>query len=316
MLTSIRGLAAASLFAGAALIAAPALAETTDLPADAAPAAADNGAVAVADTAAPSAAPTASDVDLTDLALVRAAMPVEAATASHGEGEENGGFSVTGNGTIVSDYRFRGVSLSGGDPAIQGGFTVAHTSGVYVGTWGSSINDGGTGLYGDMEWDLFAGWSGAVAEGVSVDVGLLYYAYPTKAKGAVSNYWEPYFTLTGTIGPVTAKAGINYAWSQDLLANQDNIYLHTELSTGIPQTPITLSAHLGYVDGIQAPDYLLGLSTDKSAWDWSIGASATVLGHLNLGVTYVGVDAPATKRAGLDKGFTDGTVVVSVGASF
>ena len=44
-----------------------------------------------------------------------------------------------GNVSLTTDYRFRGVSLSGGDPAIQGGITATHDSGFYVGAWSSSI---------------------------------------------------------------------------------------------------------------------------------------------------------------------------------
>ena len=97
--------------------------------------------------------------------------------------EADSSVTVTGSVGLVTDYRFRGVSLSGGDPAVQGGMTLTHDSGFYVGTWASSIDDGGTDIYGDVELDLFGGWSGNVAEGVGLDVGLLYYAYPTNAAG-------------------------------------------------------------------------------------------------------------------------------------
>jgi uncharacterized protein (TIGR02001 family) len=224
--------------------------------------------------------------------------------------------AVSGNVTLVSDYRFRGVSLSGGDPAIQGGITVTHQSGFYAGTWASSIDDGGTDFYGDMELDLFGGWSGNVAEGVGLDVGLLYYAYPTNAKGNNAEFFEPYVNLSTTLGPVQAKVGANYAWDQNAIGSQDNLYVHTELSAGIPQTPLTLSAHLGYNSGPLSPDYTLGLSGDKTAWDWSLGASATVLGKLTLGVSYVGVEANAVKAAGFSKGFTNNAVVGSLGVSF
>ncbi len=217
--------------------------------------------------------------------------------------------TVSGSVTLASDYRFRGVSLSGGDPAIQGGITLTHESGFYVGTWASSIDDGGSDVYGDMELDLFGGWSGDVAEGVGVDVGILLYAYPTNAAGFKAQYWEPYATVSGQLGPVEAKLGVNYAWDQSSLGNDDNLYIHTELSTAIPQTPLSLSAHLGYTNGVLAPPLLAG-AVDDTGFDWSIGASATVLGGLDLGVSYVGVEGPSIK------GFTDDAVVFTIGASF
>lgn len=225
------------------------------------------------------------------------------AFAQEAEEDAPSSVTVTGNVTLVSDYRFRGVSLSDGDPAIQGGITVTHDSGFYVGTWASSLGDSTAGVYGDMELDVFGGWSGSVSEGLGLDVGLLYYAYPTNPSGVDAEFFEPYVTLTGTLGPVTAKVGANYAWDQKALVD-DSLYLRTDLSTALPNTPLSLNAHLGYTDGAFSFD------PDGESFDWSVGASATVLGSLTLGVSYVGVEAPTVD------GLTDDAVVFSLGASF
>lgn len=47
--------------------------------------------------------------------------------------------TVSGSVGLVSDYRFRGVSQSDENLAVQGGFTIAHESGLYIGTWGSNL---------------------------------------------------------------------------------------------------------------------------------------------------------------------------------
>lgn len=237
-----------------------------------------------------------------------------AATPALAEEESTSDISVSGNVALVTDYRFRGVSLSGGDAAIQGGIDISHSSGFYVGTWASSIRGG---LYGDMELDIYGGWTGEVTPGLTVDAGLLYYAYPGSTKGfGPYDYFEPYLSLSTDIGPVNATVGVNYAWDQKSLGSEDNLYLHGELEAGIPNTPITLSAHIGYTDGVLAPDYLNGLSNDKSAIDWSVGASATVLGGLTLGVSYIGVEDGALKSAGWDKDYTDDAVVGTLSYSF
>ena len=147
-----------------------------------------------------------------------------------------------------------------------------------------------------------------MSEGIGLDVGLLYYAYPSNAKGVDAEFFEPYATLSGDLGPVTAKLGINYAWDQKALAD-DSLYIHTELSSGIPTTPLTVSAHLGYTDGAFAPTLLAGTG-DDTAFDWSLGATAPVLGPLTLGVSYVGVEGPSIKN------YTNDAVVFSLGASF
>ncbi|WP_305098127.1 TorF family putative porin [Croceibacterium aestuarii] len=228
------------------------------------------------------------------------------ATPAMAEDENTSGFSISGNAAVVTDYRFRGVSLSGGDAAIQGGIDVAHDSGFYVGTWGSSI-DGGA--YGSTELDIYGGWSGDVASGLSADVGLLYYYYPGGVGGADLDYFEPYASVSTAFGPLGATVGVAYAWSQDSLGNDDNLYLYTDLSAAIPNSPISLSAHLGYTDGVLAPPFLAG-TTDETGLDWSIGASATVLEKLTVGVSYIGVEGPSIN------GFTDDAVVGTLSVAF
>lgn len=244
-------------------------------------------------------------------ASLAAASMISFSPAYAQDSEADSPVSVSANVALVTDYRFRGVSLSAGDLAIQGGVDLALPAGFYVGTWASSIAGGPA--YGDVELDLYGGWSGNVAEGVALDVGLLYYMYPTEKNfdgiDDDVNYWEPYASVSSTLGPVNATLGVAYAWEQSSLGDQDNLYVYGDLGTAIPNTPISLSAHLGYTDGVLAPPFLAG-TTDDTGLDWSIGASATILGSLELGVAYVGVDGPSID------GFTDDAVVGTLSASF
>jgi len=251
MLTSVRGLLAATLLAGSALASAPAFAQDAE----------------------------------------------EAASA----------IDISGNVALTTDYRFRGVSLSAGDIALQGGIDVVHESGFYVGTWASSIQ-GGT-AYGEVELDVYGGWTGAVAEGVTVDVGLLAYLYPTTDDplnlDPDTDYFEPYASVSTTIGPVGATAGVAYAWEQDSLGGNDNLYLYTDFSLAVPGTPVTASAHLGYTDGVLAPPLLAG-TADDTGLDWSLGLTAAVYDGLSVGVTYTGVEGPSID------GFTDDTILATI----
>jgi len=223
--------------------------------------------------------------------------------------------TVTGNVALTTDYRFRGVSQSAGDPAIQGGITVSHKSGFYVGAWSSSIklDAPGNDVYGSQELDLFGGWTGAVTPGLTFDGGLLYYAYPSGHQGK-AEFFEPYASLSGQAGPAKIKVGAAYAWKQDALPNfagtkkLDDLYVYGNVDIGIPSTPFTLSGHVGYADGPLAPGYYT--SADKTGWDWSLGGSATVYGPLSLSVAYIGVTGPSIN------GYTDDTVVATLTASF
>ena len=249
MHTSIRGVFAAALMTGTALVAPPALADETDPPSE---------------------------------------------------------VTVTGNVAVVTDYRFRGIGLSGGDAAIQGSINVNHASGLYAGVWGSSLED--SAVYGHTELDFYAGWTGAIANGLTADVGLLYYVYPNGTVGD-ANVFEPYASLSTTIGPATAKLGVAYAWTQDSLGGDDNLYVFTDLGVGIPNTPVSLSAHVGYTDGALSPNLLTLTSTD-GGFDYSVGGTFAISKNLSLGVSYVGVDGTSFD------GFSDDTVVGTLKLSF
>ncbi|MCR2834809.1 TorF family putative porin [Parerythrobacter lacustris] len=304
MLTSIRGIRAATFLAGSAFFATPAFAaDLTDESAEA-------SAVEIA------------DVDITDIVLqdvkvgaleaaelsreaeasgvLRVSTPVSVADES-ALGAESG-IEISGNVALVSDYRFRGVSFSDGDPALQGGIDLAHSSGLYVGTWASSIS-GGT-AFGEVELDVYAGWSGDLADGLTFDVGLLYYIYPTgDVAGSETDYFEPYASIGTTLGPVGATLGVAYAWEQDSLGGNDNFYVYTDFEVGIPETPLTLTAHLGYSDGVFAT------TASGDSFDWGLGASYAITDSLSLGVNYVDTEGPGIED------FTDAGFFFTLGYS-
>jgi uncharacterized protein (TIGR02001 family) len=100
-------------------------------------------------------------------------------------------FEISGNFGLFSDYRFRGISQTNTKPAVQGGFDLAHKSGLYAGTWASNVsqwaNPGGS-----MEVDFYVGYGTELPMGVGVDVGHTWYTYPGNEPGnnpavAVSN---------------------------------------------------------------------------------------------------------------------------------
>lgn len=223
--------------------------------------------------------------------------------------------TITGNVALVTDYRFRGVSQSDGKLAIQGGITATHSSGFYVGAWSSSIGeDISLPGYGSQELDLFGGWSGEVSPGITVDGGLLYYVYPGGDKFKNTDFFEPYLSVKGTVGPATVKVGANYVWKQSAVLDftgtkkEDNIYIYGNVDVAIPSTPVTVSGHIGYTDGALAPSYYV--TNDKTGIDYSIGASATVFGPISLGVSYIGVTGPSANN------YTDNSVVGTITASF
>lgn len=219
--------------------------------------------------------------------------------------DEAGDFTLSGNAAVVSEYRFRGVDLSGGDIAIQGGVDLGHSSGFYVGTWGSSIDEDTVG-YGHTELDVYAGWSGNLTEGVSLDVGGLFYLYPNAGPGDF-DYYEFYSSLGFAFGPAEATVGIAYAPDQDSLGDEDNLYLYGDLGVGIPDTPISISGHLGYTDGF------LTFTDNGKAWDWSLGVDVAINDIVSVGAAYIGSEGDYAPE---DYDFTDDALVLTLSASF
>ncbi|WP_033074200.1 TorF family putative porin [Sphingopyxis sp. MWB1] len=212
------------------------------------------------------------------------------------------GLTVSGGATVVSDYRFRGFSQSNEEAAIQGTFSINHDSGLYVGTWGSSI-----GFANGTEIDVFAGYSTEVASGVTADVGATLYLYPGTAD---SRIFEPYASVSGDLGPASLKTGIAWApGGQDSLGGDSGIYLYTDAGLGLPGTPLTLNGHIGFAKS----DSFLG-GADGSVIDYSVGVE-TSWKALTLGISYVNTDAP--KAGGYKETVgADGAVIFSLGASF
>jgi uncharacterized protein (TIGR02001 family) len=228
--------------------------------------------------------------------------------------------TINGGATLVSDYRFRGISQTNLQPAIQGSITLTHSSGFYATVWSSStsgyVTFSGT---GSQEIDAIVGYKKTVS-GFTLDGGLLYYIYPRSrpaGDNSKADFFEPYADIAYTIGPVTAKVTVNYAPKQKALAldqgqtgllkKNDNVYLAGDLSASIPNTPLGLSAHLGHTWG---PSWL---SLGNEYTDWGAGGTLTWK-NLVLGVSYVDTDGVFLLANG--KNAARSGVVVSLGVSF
>jgi uncharacterized protein (TIGR02001 family) len=251
--------------------------------------------------------------------------------------------TVTGSVALTSDYRFRGVSQSDKEMAIQGGITIAHESGFYVGAWGSNLSGWGTFGGANMELDLIGGFKTPIPGGGTLDVGVTWYMYPGGAD--ITDFAEPYVKLSGTTGPVTLTAGVFYAPAQEALGrwyftgadaaagvynvpgdSEDNLYLSGDAVAAVPNTPISLRAHIGYSDGNSG----LGPNATSVAptgqyWDWTLGADLTYK-NLTLGLSYIDTDIGDSDGVYLLPSFSkgqdgigsiaDGTIVASLTAAF
>lgn len=115
--------------------------------------------------------------------------------------------SISANVTLASDYVFRGLSLSGEDPVVQGGFDYEHGL-FYAGVWGSSLGSAGT----SMEADIYAGVRPQIGP-VALDLGLIGYFYPGADDDfAESDFFEAMAAANIEAAPnLTLGVGLNYS---------------------------------------------------------------------------------------------------------
>ena len=191
---------------------------------------------------------------------------------------------LTLNVGAVSDYRYRGISQTRLKPALQGGLDYAAPSGFYVGGWASTIRwikdiPGGD---AQVEVDLYGGYKAEVAQGLTLDVGGLYYLYPSNQLKRVpgfanANTFEVYGALS--FGPVTAK----YSHSTtDLFGNVDSkgsgyfdITANFDLGEGFTLTPHVGHQTVKHLAVASYTDYSLTLAKDFSGVVLSAGVVGT-----------------------------------------
>jgi uncharacterized protein (TIGR02001 family) len=198
--------------------------------------------------------------------------------------------TISGAATIVTDYRFRGLSQTDKDFALQGSITLTHKSGLYASVWGSTIDDY-IAAGADQELDLIVGFKKTFGA-TTVDIGAVYYYYPGSRDILPtynSDFIEPYVSVAQAIGPVTAKITANYAPKQEALdygfGSEDSLYGGLDISAGVPNTPVSVSAHLGHYFTKSF------LSAGDDYTDWSLGASATFKA-VTVGIVYVDTNLP------------------------
>lgn len=206
--------------------------------------------------------------------------------------------TIAYNVGVVSEYRYRGLGQTKGDPALQGGVDYTHASGVYLGVWGSSIKwikeyaAAASTPYtakGSVEIDLYGGYKGEVA-GLGYDVGYLRYQYQgnTLAKPTFfsnANTDEIYGAVTA--GVVTAKYSYSLSNLFGTLNSKGSSYLDIsatfDLGNGFTFVPhvgrqliknsptynysdysLTLNKDLG--KGVSASLAAISTNADKTLW--------------------------------------------------
>ena len=122
-------------------------------------------------------------------------------------------WAVTANVGVVSEYRFRGIAQTFGQPAVQGGFDITMPYGFYAGNWNSNVQSGAGYPSGYLETDLYGGWKYAFNEDFGLDTGVLFYLYPG-SKGS-----------SATAGPFVTSGGAGLGGVNQGMVNNFEYYI-------------------------------------------------------------------------------------------
>lgn len=180
---------------------------------------------------------------------------------------EDGQHSTSASVALSSEYIWRGISQTDGDPAISGSFDYAHSSGFYAGTWASSYDFDDE---ASSEIDIYAGYAGQFGDtGIGYDIGALRYMFP----GEDYNWNEVYGSLSYSI--FTASV----AYSGDTLGSgEDGYYYSLDAGYDLPMG-LNLYGGIGYYDADEQTftdgidnysHYWVGVSKDLAGFTFDL----------------------------------------------
>jgi uncharacterized protein (TIGR02001 family) len=264
------------------------------------------------------------------------------APAAAAPAAEESPHTLTANVGLFSQYIFRGMSQTNGNPAIQGGFDYAYNFGpasLYVGTWNSNISwlsDGGQYSSSSLESDWYAGIKGNFGKSdFTYDVGFLQYFYvgavlPTGLKGDTSEIY-------GAVGWKWLSFKANYVVGKKAFAVNDaqgTYYLDLSAAYPVGDTGFTLIGHYGIQKfqgtdnrnpGFASNDNIYSYNDYKLGVNYDLGKLSKVFNAVTIGAFYtntssanqVGYGAQGDKPAGpYPKAISDSTGVVFIQKTF
>jgi uncharacterized protein (TIGR02001 family) len=180
----------------------------------------------------------------------------------------------SGTVALTSNYLFRGITQTSGNPAIQGSFD--YTNGIfYAGVWGSNVDFGGDET---LETDVYVGVR-PTAGPVTFDLGVIGYYYPGAADdGAELDYYEG--KLAASISPVEGLSVGAAAYYSPEFTGETGEALYLELNAAYAfADAFSVSGGFGNQDIDDSGDY------DT----WNLGAAYAISGF-KFDLRYVDTD--------------------------
>lgn len=197
------------------------------------------------------------------LALATTAALISPVAFAQDEAEKSWEVSLS----FLTDYKFRGISQTNGDPAVQLTYDWSHDSGFYAGAFASNV-DFVPGDGADTELDLYLGYSWSINDSLGADISYVQYLYPFD--NADYDYGELIGTLT-----FAESVSLMVGYSNDVFnSSEDGIYLG--LSGNATVDAFTFTGSVGYYDlddvaGGGITDYSVAVSREIGPLTVSLG---------------------------------------------
>lgn len=224
--------------------------------------------------------------------------------------------TFSGSAGFYTDYRFRGLSQTDEEAAVQGTIewsvdTPVEGVSLTLGAFGSNINftpDTGAPDDGSIEIDYYGSLSWSLGD-VGLSVGGIYYQYPDADNSLNQDFFEVTLGASYDIND-DISVGLDYAFSPEFFGDTgDAHHIRGNASYAlsfIPSPfPLSLSGGVGYQDFED---------DDASYTYWDIGLSAEI--HKNVSVSAQYIDTDTSPLIFEDRDIADSTVVGSISVSF
>jgi uncharacterized protein (TIGR02001 family) len=208
---------------------------------------------------------------------------------------------VTYNVGVVSQYRYRGLAQTKGQPALQGGVDYANKNGYYVGAWASQIqwikdaSSTSTSYTGNTELDLYGGYK-FENTGIAYDVGFLRYQYVGNNYGNVVSSGTQFANAnTNEVYAAATSGAYTFKWSYTLsnlfgyVGSRGSDYFDLTANYDMG-SGITLSPHIGrqVVSGSAGASYTdAALTVAKDVGNGMTITAAGIVTNANSNSNYV-----------------------------
>jgi uncharacterized protein (TIGR02001 family) len=200
---------------------------------------------------------------------------------AHADNPSGLNLKFTGSLVVTSDYVFRGITQSDETPAAQATVTLGDTTGLYVGAWASNV-DFNDSHEAKWELDLSGGYKWTWGP-VSLDSGIIYYAYPGANDTLDYDYWEGKLAASVPTGSATLT-GSAFVSPDYFGGSNTAVYVNGAASVPVLDSGLTVNAAIGH----QSIDDEASFGTSDYT-DWTGGLSYTWQ-KFTFGITYYDTD--------------------------